>query len=124
MPFVQSSTGQQSPEGTGLGLPISQQYVRLMGGDIRVSSEVGKGSIFQFALPLEAVSIGDLEKPPPTRRVVGLEPGQPAYRLLVVDDPEVNRKLLVKIFRRLASRCARPPMAWRRWRSGKTGSRT
>ena len=31
--------------------------------------------------------------------MVGLEPGQPAYRLLVVDDLEVNRKLLVKIFR-------------------------
>ncbi len=86
VPFVQSSSGQQAAEGTGLGLAISQQYVRLMGGDIRVSSEIGKGSIFQFDLPLEAISIGDLEKPPPTRRVVGLEPGQPAYRLLVVDD--------------------------------------
>lgn len=98
VPFVQSSTGQEAPEGTGLGLAISQQYVRLMGGNIQVTSEVGKGSIFQFDLPMEAVSASDLDKPPLTRRVVGLEPGQPAYRLLVVDDSEVNRKLLVKIF--------------------------
>ena len=121
VPFLQSSTGQQAAEGTGLGLAISQQYVRLMGGDIRVSSEIGKGSIFQFDLPLEAISIGDLEKPPPTRRVVGLEPGQPAYRLLVVDDFEVNRKLLVKIFRpigfevREAADGVEALAAWEEW---------
>jgi CheY-like chemotaxis protein len=98
VPFVQSSASHQTPEGTGLGLAISQQFVRLMGGAIRVTSKVGHGSTFQFDLPMEAVSANDLEKPPPTRRVVGLEPGQPAYRLLVVDDSEVNRKLLIKIF--------------------------
>jgi CheY-like chemotaxis protein len=41
------------------------------------------------------------EKPPLTRRVIGLEPGQPVYRLLMVDDQEVNRKLLIKIFQPL-----------------------
>jgi CheY-like chemotaxis protein len=81
-----------------LGLAISQQYVRLMGGDIQVSSQPGQGSRFHFDLPLEVVGVGDLEKPPPTRRVAGLAPGQPAWRLLVVDDSEVNRKLLAKIF--------------------------
>jgi two-component system, sensor histidine kinase and response regulator len=97
-PFVQTSAGQQSPEGTGLGLPISQQFVRLMGGEIQVSSQEGSGSIFCFSLPVEAVQAGDLEKPPPSRRVIGLEPGQPVYRLLAVDDAEVNRRLLVKLF--------------------------
>jgi signal transduction histidine kinase/ligand-binding sensor domain-containing protein/CheY-like chemotaxis protein len=98
VPFVQSSSVQSSAEGTGLGLAISQQYVQLMGGEIRVSSQPGQGSVFQFELPLEAIDVGDLEKPPPTRRVVSLAPDQPAWRLLVVDDSEVNRKLLVKIF--------------------------
>jgi len=88
----------QVQEGTGLALSISQQYVRLMGGEIGVSSQPGKGSILYFVLPLEVAGVGDLEKPPPTRRVVGLEPGQPTYRLLVVDDQEVNRKLLIKLF--------------------------
>ena len=97
-PFVQTSAGRESPEGTGLGLPISQQHVRLMGGEIQVSSQVGNGSIFKFALPVEPVLASDLEKPPPTRRVVGLQPGQPEIRMLLVDDQEVNRRLLAKIF--------------------------
>ncbi|MCP4071154.1 MAG: response regulator, partial [Hyphomicrobiales bacterium] len=44
--FVQSDSGRQSQEGTGLGLPISRKFVQMMGGDITVESEVGGGSVF------------------------------------------------------------------------------
>ena len=51
--FEQTKTGQQTGTGTGLGLAISREFVRLMGGDITVSSQVGKGSIFVINLPLK-----------------------------------------------------------------------
>ncbi|MFX1411358.1 MAG: two-component regulator propeller domain-containing protein [Promethearchaeota archaeon] len=96
-PFVQTKTGQQSPEGTGLGLPISQQFARLMGGGLSMSSELGQGSIFRFEVPVEVVDASAVRAVQPSRRVIGLEPGQPTYRLLIVDDGETNRKLLVKL---------------------------
>jgi signal transduction histidine kinase/ligand-binding sensor domain-containing protein/CheY-like chemotaxis protein len=98
VPFGQTSSGRLSQEGTGLGLAISQQFVRLMGGEIRAHCELGEGSTFEFDLPVETAGPADLEAPPPSQRVVGLEPGQPVYRMLVVDDQEVNRRLLLKLF--------------------------
>lgn len=92
-PFVQTAVGRQSQQGTGLGLPISRQFVQLMGGDIQVSSQVDVGTQFTFDLPLEEV----LHQPQTIRsssRVIHLAPNQPNYRILVVDDSLDNRLLL------------------------------
>jgi two-component system sensor histidine kinase ChiS len=97
-PFVQTTSGQLSQEGTGLGLTISQQFSRLMGGDLTVASEVNKGSTFTLLLPLEPVDSAVIESTRPQRRVIGLAPGQHPCRLLVVDDKQINRTLLVKLF--------------------------
>ncbi|MBD2525490.1 ATP-binding protein [Nostoc sp. FACHB-133] len=96
-PFVQTEAGQKAQEGTGLGLPISQRFVRLMGGDIRVNSTLGKGSIFTFDIRTRAVIMDTLPTPAPSRQVIGLEKGQPSYRILIVEDKLENRQLLVEL---------------------------
>ncbi len=53
--FQQTEQGQSYQEGTGLGLSISHQFVELLGGKIQVESKLGKGSIFQFAIPMEKI---------------------------------------------------------------------
>ncbi|WP_264322751.1 response regulator [Zarconia navalis] len=95
--FGQTTLGQKSQEGTGLGLPISQQFVKLMGGEIQVESCVGRGTIFRFAIPITLAKSSDLPKRPSTRQVIGLAANQPNYRILAVDDRSANRKLLVQI---------------------------
>jgi signal transduction histidine kinase/CheY-like chemotaxis protein len=95
--FSQTATGRQAHEGTGLGLPISRQFVRLMGGDIKVKSQVDKGTIFFFDVQVTAVDASDIETPQPTHRVIALAPNQPTYRFLIVDDKQMNRQLLSKL---------------------------
>ena len=95
--FAQAKTDQGSPEGTGLGLPISQQFVQMMGGELTVNSELGKGSVFKFDVQISGVESGDVKTKMPARRVIALEPNQPHYRLLIVDDKWDNRQLLAKL---------------------------
>ena len=95
--FMQTRTGQQSSEGTGLGLPIARSFVQLMGGEMTVSSQVGHGSLFKFDITVSVVETVQSKSQQLTRRVVGLEPNQPTYRILIVDDRWDNRKLLIKV---------------------------
>ncbi|HRF43446.1 MAG TPA: response regulator [Candidatus Competibacteraceae bacterium] len=97
--FTQTQTGRRTQEGTGLGLAISRQYVHLLGGDLVIDSQPGQGSRFSFELDLE-MSAG-IEPPPVERTVIGLAPGQPAYRILVVDDQTFNRQLLAGLLKPL-----------------------
>jgi PAS domain S-box-containing protein len=115
-PFVQTASGQRVQQGTGLGLTITHQFVRLMGGEITVISR-GKaftpgmpirefldnttGTTFKFDIPVGIADASEIENQPHSRRVVTLAPNQPQYRILVVDDREYNRQLLVKLLKPL-----------------------
>ncbi|NES84328.1 MAG: response regulator [Moorea sp. SIO2B7] len=95
--FVQTETGRKSQKGTGLGLPISRQFVQLMGGELTVSSKLGEGTIFQFEIEVKQVEETEIESQQPTRKIIALAPDQPTYRILIVDDRWTNRQLLLKM---------------------------
>lgn len=95
--FVQTNSGKASHQGTGLGLVISREFVKLMGGEMTVSSEVGYGTLFKFDITIDVVDASNIETKQPIDRVIALEPNQPRYRILIVDDRWTNRQLMVKL---------------------------
>lgn len=85
--------------GTGLGLTISSELMRLMGGSVAVTSIVGIGTTFGITLPLrEAARVGDtaeVDAVPPSAPVQARKP-----RVLIAEDHDINRELIVAMARR------------------------
>ena len=79
--------------GSGLGLTISKRLVELMGGRIWVESEIGKGSVFAFAVPLEVRAAA--HRSATVLVGAGPEPPLPALRILLVEDSSDNRTITV-----------------------------
>ncbi|MGK7902569.1 MAG: ATP-binding protein [Hormoscilla sp.] len=83
--------------GTGFSLPITRQLVQMMGGDITVNSRSGMGTTFTFDIQVDVASASSVQTQMPKRRAIALEPAQPRYRILVVEDCWDDRKRLVKL---------------------------
>ncbi|MBW1788853.1 MAG: PhnD/SsuA/transferrin family substrate-binding protein [Deltaproteobacteria bacterium] len=96
-PFEQLAES-ATQKGTGLGLAITRQFIEMMGGEITAKSEPGKGSLFRFTLQVQrAQDIVTAKVATETRRIIGLEPDQPSWRILIVEDQLENRLLLKKL---------------------------
>ena len=95
-PFEQTEAGMRQG-GTGLGLAISREIIRMMGGDIVVTSTPGRGSVFRCNLKVGIPESGDM---PADSVIVTRDADRTAYRILVVDDNEDGRNLLTNLLNR------------------------
>ncbi|MBD1944567.1 PAS domain S-box protein [Coleofasciculus sp. FACHB-712] len=120
-PFEQTAAGQQVQEGTGLGLTISRQFIHLMGGEITLisggkvftpgtpirefsedaSALFAKGTTFKFNIQANIIAASEIAIPLQNRRVIALAPQQPRYQILIADDSDFNRQLLLKLLQPL-----------------------
>jgi len=96
LPFEQVGEVSRKSEGTGLGLAISQKIVNLMGAQLQVKSELGKGSCFFFDLEVPRVNRG-VWQPEITakRKIVGVR--GPQRTIAIVDDRAENREVLAAL---------------------------
>ena len=93
--YEQTQSGIDDGTGTGLGLSLVKEFIKLFHGEISVSSELGKGSTFTVTLPYEeSDEIVEMEE---IKNIIAVAPNQKEFTILVVDDVTVNRELLQEL---------------------------
>jgi hemerythrin-like metal-binding protein len=87
-----------SRQGTGLGLSICKEFSGLLGGQLSVASQLGKGATFLISLPITEPLAQDIVYVTKDEgAVIGLADGQDSVRILVVDNEDDNRNLLARL---------------------------
>ncbi len=86
-------TNSSEYEGTGLGLPIVNKIVKILGGQLHFDSSYGKGTSFSFTLPLEIGLESDLQTITPDISYEKLE----QKNILIVDDNKINQLVTQKV---------------------------
>ncbi len=99
LPFESLTDWQNKSEGAGLGLTLTQKLVNLMGGKLTLDSTLGKGSQFTVTLKLPVFYDYTTTLSPPRSFIVGYE--GPRRKILVVDDYEENRFVLIELLKPL-----------------------
>ncbi|CAL1517481.1 ATP-binding protein [Chitinophaga sp. MM2321] len=96
-PFVK--TENRNIESTGLGLYITRQLAGLLGGEIRVRSSLGNGTLFQVSLPLMAGVLPAI----PTEE---MKPDLQGYKALVIEDNPMSQKILTNLLKGMGATTA------------------
>ena len=104
-PFYQvESSSSRSYQGTGLGLAIAKKIVELMGGELTITSELGKGSVFSFSVILKKapseVSESTSNDHPKRKNWLGMAKEYP-MRILLAEDNDLNLQLMTLILHQL-----------------------
>ena len=93
-PFERLGAEHTSTEGTGIGLSVTKMLVELMGGNLEFSTQIGLGTCFYFDIPLsEEIRSQEIEKPE-TLASLGPQYSEKLFKVLYVEDNEVNFKLI------------------------------
>ncbi|HVQ64023.1 MAG TPA: ATP-binding protein, partial [Terriglobia bacterium] len=98
-PFDQPDSGIRAG-GAGLGLAISRNFARKMGGDLVVASTPDKGSVFTFTFEVGEASTHSVADRVAPGIPAGIEANQPEWKVLIVDDVATNRDLLSELLSR------------------------
>lgn len=87
--------------GTGLGLAICQRLIEAMGSQIKINSQEGEGSTFYFTIVMKEGTAEDAEQARHGHMQAGRQKSDRTMKILVVEDNEINQKLLKEFLERM-----------------------
>ncbi|MBA4013471.1 MAG: hybrid sensor histidine kinase/response regulator [Phenylobacterium sp.] len=100
-PFNRIARTSAGTSGAGLGLSLSRQLARLMGGELSAHSAVGVGSCFRLELPFDASAQPERELDAPIELVATLPEARQSMRVLIAEDDALNAAMLRAVIEQL-----------------------